>query len=237
MKSFVGWKSLSWPVDWLRLSNLHLPFTSGSSPPWRKEAAEDTLPAGTAVADTPRSPPAAPTARRAQALAPPPPPRAPQPRMMPNPPARKPPPLLLTPPLTPRHWSNVTGSLCQHGTTLNNVCESLVLVSAPLEEGRGFCFSRTAFVWENKEDKLLYGLFLSFAKKKNKKQKRPFVFTRQGMDESEVWSLSATAMDGLAMSSFFFLFFFKAPFRSAEPQFWWLKRYLVPRSDLKFLRF
>ncbi len=74
---------------------------SGCSRLWRKEAAEDTHPAGMVAAGTPLCPLAGPTARPAQAPAPPPTPWALRPRMMPNPPAREPPPL--TPHQMPRH--------------------------------------------------------------------------------------------------------------------------------------
>lgn len=117
-------------------TGLHLISTLvifASSRLWRKDAAEDTHPAGTVAAGTHLSPPVGPTARRAPAPAPPPPPRASQPRMMPNPPAREPPPL--TPHQMPRHWNNSTNAPA-NTDQLNHVCKSLVL-SAPQEGGGG----------------------------------------------------------------------------------------------------
>lgn len=146
-------------------TGLHLISTLvifASSRLWRKDAAEDTHPAGTVAAGTHLSPPVGPTARRAPAPAPPPPPRASQPRMMPNPPAREPPPL--TPHQMPRHWNNSTNAPA-NTDQLNHVCKSLVL-SATQEGGGGrparhssmrimyFFFSppTTNFRLRNKED-------------------------------------------------------------------------------------
>lgn len=170
-------------------------FFSVHSHPWRKAVAGDTRPVGMAVADTPPSPAVGHTARWAWTLAPPTTPRPQQPRMMPNPAAREPLPALHLLP-KPRHRSNI----CTFSAGTLNVAGSLCATAGRQRGAVGGASVSSLFAEKNKRQIIIWLIFKLCLKK------RPFVLTRQGVDESDKIVASPTFGFSGNISSFFFFF-------------------------------